>query len=171
MIFKSRKVHSIATAETKLVWPISFNYFVDIAIKQLLAVNFDELFVLPHANHIDITLIFATDYRTFIKLTHGENVALCHDSIDYFKSERVNQVQHFFLRANAEQIRDNKGVSHVLDIQCFDLSSVASLENIDFVLAVHDEDVILANLVQMASRLPQVRAIHHWSALLEQCVL
>ena len=133
--------------------------------------NFDKLFVLPHTDHVDITLVLATNYRAFVKLAHSEDVALSHDSIEDLEGERVDQVEHFFLRSDAEQVRDDQRVSHVLNVQCFEFSSIAPLENVHFVLAVDDEDVVLADLIQMASRLPQVRAVHRGCALLEQRVL
>lgn len=116
--------------------------------------DFDQLLHFSDPYHIDITLVFTTANSDIIYLAHSKDVALRHDAIQDVESECIDQVQHLFFRADEKHVVDYEGVSHVLDVQGFDFAGIATFENINFVLRVHNQDMIFSHSIHMACRLP-----------------
>ena len=114
---------------------------------------FDQLLHFSDPDHIDIALVFTTANSDIVYFAHSEDVALSHDAVKYIKSECIDEIEHFFLGANEKHVVDHQRVPHVLNVQSLHFARVPSLEHIDFVLGVHNQNMVLAYGVHVAGRL------------------
>jgi hypothetical protein len=108
-------------------------------------------------------LVLAAGYCCLVYFSDAEYIALGLNAIHDLECRSVYQVEQLLFSANEEVVIDNKGIPHVLDIECLDLFRVSSAEDVDFVLTVDCDDKVIVDLVDVSSSLAVILAVDDWS--------